>query len=259
MREIYTARLERKIRLAAECYHFEFLFLSAAPKALLAGHFLSLLAEDAAGKTYTRAYSLASSPVIDSGGATRRFDLCVNRVEGGFFSNHLCDMREGESIRCTGPHGLFTLRQPLANGLLVAAGTGIAPMRGFVQWLFPEGEASRRAGREYWLVYLARNRGLLFYDSYFRTVAATHTHFHYLPLLASSDDQQGLEQELAKVSAGLISSFPAEGATDAGLTEPVSFDFYASICGLKEIVKAGRAVLAEQGWHKRQVLFERYD
>ncbi len=263
MREMYTARLERKILLAPECYHFEFLFTGAAPGSLSAGQFLSLLADDRAGKTYTRAYSLASSPLIDSNGAAQRFDLCVNRVDGGFFSNHLCDMREGDTVRCTGPHGLFTLRQPPADGLLIAAGTGIAPMRGFAQWLFPEVGSERSAGRQYWLVYQAPERSLLFYDSYFRSLAAAHTNFHYLPLIGVDDDQQALQhaldQKLSRIAASPASSHPAADAAGSSMGEPASFGCYAYICGLKEIVKAARTSLAGQGWHKRQILFERYD
>jgi hypothetical protein len=44
------------------------------------------VAEDAKGKMQTRAYSIASAPTATA------FELCVNRVEEGFFSNHLADL-----------------------------------------------------------------------------------------------------------------------------------------------------------------------
>ena len=43
-------------------------------------------AQDDDGKEQTRAYSIASAS------NKNRFDLCVNRVEGGFFSNRLADL-----------------------------------------------------------------------------------------------------------------------------------------------------------------------
>ena len=281
MRELYNARLEQKLLLceAAQCYHFAFVFDEQAPPTLEPGQFLSLVAEDAFGKTYTRAYSIASAPLAN-GQPVRRFDLCVNRVEGGFFSNLLCDMREGETVRCHGPHGLFTLR-PSGDGLLIAAGTGIAPMRGFAQWLFPSESAihgtggsidrdvggieDRRPDRDYWLIYEAPQPGELFYHSYFEELAATHANFHYLPVLGSEASHDQLHREIARITpcdpapavAGTTGS--RAGPQDRASQTAQDYDRYAYVCGLSEVVKTARAQLLALGWEKRQVLFERYD
>ena len=89
----------------------------------LPGQFISAVAHDPLGKQQTRAYSIASAP------RANQFDVCVNRVEGGFFSNLLCDLEVGQSLEFHGPHGLFLLRAPLTDGIFIATGTGIAPMR----------------------------------------------------------------------------------------------------------------------------------
>src|SRR3954467_11943004 len=90
-----------------------------------------MVAANASQKQMTRAYFMASAPY-----AGNRYDLCLNRVADGFFSSLLCDMKPGDAVEFHGPHGTFTLHEPLRDLLLVATGTGIAPMRGFVQWLF---------------------------------------------------------------------------------------------------------------------------
>ena len=136
-RELYTARLDRKdcISEPSQCYHFEFVLDGLESFPFAAGQFISAVAEDANGKQQTRAYSLASAA------NGNRFDLCVNRVEGGFFSNHLADLPDlpiGATIQVHGPHGHFVLHEPVTDSILVATGTGVAPMRGFTQWLFPE-------------------------------------------------------------------------------------------------------------------------
>jgi hypothetical protein len=41
--------------------------------------------------------------------------------------------------------------------------------------------------------------------------------------------------------------------------EPAVFDIHAYICGLNNMVSANRDRLVEAGWHKKQVVFERYD
>ncbi len=246
VRDTYTARLERKILLsaAADCYHFQFTLEADALPAFEPGQFLSFVADDAAGKTYTRAYSIASASTGTS------FDLCVNRVEGGFFSNLLCDLREGGTVRCQGPHGLFTLRQPPADGLLIAASTGIAPLRGFAQGLFPQAGQDRSQGREYWLVYEAPHPDELFYNSYFQQLAAGHANFHYLPVFGRDGDHEQMAQAIAGIAPSATRAEPEPGQ---------AFSRYAYVCGLGEMVKAARAQLLAMGWEKRQILFERYD
>ena len=107
-RELHTARLTQKtcISDSAQCFHLEFAIEGLDQFAFKPGQFVSLVKEDSRNKMQTRAYSIASAPRANA------FDLCVNRVEGGFFSNLLADMEPGDALNFHGPHGLFTLRQP---------------------------------------------------------------------------------------------------------------------------------------------------
>src|SRR5271167_1077584 len=133
-RQLYTARLDHKYCLSdpAQCFHLEFSVDELPAFDFVAGQFVSMVADDPAGKTQTRAYSVASAP------RRNEMDICVNRVEGGFFSNLLADLKEGDTIKFHGPHGLFLLRQPLTEAIFIATGTGIAPMKGFAQALYPD-------------------------------------------------------------------------------------------------------------------------
>ena len=87
-REFHAARLVHKecISESAQTYHFEFVMDDLESFPFIPGQFISAVAEDRTGKEQTRAYSLASAP------NGNRFDLCLNRVEGGFFSNRLADL-----------------------------------------------------------------------------------------------------------------------------------------------------------------------
>jgi ferredoxin-NADP reductase len=257
-RQLYTAHLEEKLLLSehAQCYHLEFSIPELPSFDFIAGQFVSLVAEDSNGKQQTRAYSIASAP------AANRFDLCVNRVEGGFFSNKLCDMKPGENVSCHGPHGLFTLRQPLTDSIFIATGTGIAPMRSFTQHLFPETGEDRSESRHFWLIYGTRRETELYYQKYFEKIAAEHRNFHYLSSLSRpQEDWEGLrgyvQDHVAEVVRRRASSngyhpIPA-------VTELRSFDIHAYICGLNEMVSQNRDKLVELGWQKKQVIFERYD
>jgi len=186
-RELYTARLARKdcISEVAQCYHFEFVLDELESFSFAAGQFVSAVADDANGKQQTRAYSLASAA------NGNRFELCVNRVEEGFFSNHLADLPDlpiGATIQVHGPHGHFILNEPVTDSILVATGTGVAPMRGFTQWLFPADGPDRSNGKDVWLVYGTRYESDIYYREEFEALARRKTNFHYLPTLSRAHE-----------------------------------------------------------------------
>jgi len=266
-RELYTARLDRKecISEVAQCYHFEFVLDELESFHFTPGQFVSAVAEDANGKMQTRAYSLASAP------NGKRFELCVNRVDEGFFSNHLADLPDlpvGAKIQIHGPHGHFVLTQPVTDSILIATGTGIAPMRGFLQGLFPADGTDLSNGKEIWLVYGTRYETELYYHEEFEALAKRQPNFHYLATLSrAQEDWKGLrgyvQDHVARIveerAARLGLTLPAAPVDATLLASELKFDIYAYICGLNNMVSGVRDKLTGFGWHKKQIVFERYD
>ncbi|WP_158748278.1 ferredoxin--NADP reductase [Acidobacterium sp. S8] len=257
-RPLFTARLQQKLMLSApaECYHLEFSIDELSHFDFAPGQFVSCVAVDERGKSQTRAYSVASAP------RANQFDLCVNRVEGGFFSNLLCDLEPGQTIPFHGPHGLFTLRQPLTDAIFIATGTGIAPLRGFVEWLFPESGDDRSQGRTIWLVYGTRHETEIYYQKYFQKVAAERHNFHYLSTLSRPHEGwEGLRGYVQQHVGEIVTARANQNHSAPVITvaEPAGFDVHAYICGLNDMVSANRSKLTELGWQRKQIIFERYD
>lgn len=243
-RPLHTARLVRQewLSQSSETKHLVFAIEDLQQFEFAAGQFISLVAPKGE-KTMTRAYSLASAP------RKNEFDLCLNRVEGGFFSNLLCDMKADETVKFHGPHGTFVLRNPLRDSILIATGTGIAPIRGFVQWLFAED--SRHQGREIYLVYGTRYPTDIYYKDYFDLIAHDFSNFHYIVTLSRAEEdwkgQRGYVQEHVR---RIVESRP----------ESERKNMEAYICGLNNMVSANRKMLKEElGWDRKQIVFERYD
>ncbi len=219
-----------------------------------------MVANDPAGKAQSRAYSIASAP------RGNEFDLCLDRVDGGYFSNLLCDLDVGQAVKFDGPHGFFLLRQPLTDSILIATGTGIAPMRGFAQALFPEtglhaGE-DLSGGREIWMVYGTRYATDIYYQDYFEKLVAEHENFHYIATLSRPDyDWQGsrgyVQEFVEKIAAEHAAK--SKAAAEPTVAEGSGFNIHAYICGLNEMVAANREVLKKLGWQRKQIVFERYD
>jgi ferredoxin-NADP reductase len=243
-RHLYTARLAHQEWLSesSETKHLVFIAEEMTNFDFLAGQFISLVAPKE-GKTITRAYSIASAP------RRNEFELCLNRVEDGFFSNLLCDMKEGETIHFHGPHGNFVLRNPLRDSILIATGTGIAPIRGFVEWLFAHD--SHHQAKQIHLVYGTRYETDIYYKDYFDLVAHDFPNFHYVVTLSRPRDEwkgeRGYVQDQVRK---ILEAYP----------QPQSSNMDAYICGLNDMVSATRRMLKEElGWDRKQIVFERYD
>ena len=165
----------------AQCYHFVFSVEALETFPYLPGQFVSAVAPDANGKQQTRAYSIASAP------SGNHFELCVNRVENGFFSNHLADLPDlpvGGTIQIHGPHGHFILQEPITDSILVATGTGVAPMRafasGFSRRTAPTAATASRSG---WSTARATKPTFTITTSSRRS-PQRKPNFHYLPTLS---------------------------------------------------------------------------
>jgi ferredoxin-NADP reductase len=264
-REFLIARLVRKqcLSKSAQTYHLEFVLPEIESFSFLPGQFISAVAFDAAGKEQTRAYSVASAP------HGNRLDLCLNRVDGGFFSNLLADLPDlplGGELQIYGPNGFFTLREPITDSILVATGTGVAPMRGFLQWLFDGPDRSN--GKDIWLVYGTRYETEIYYRDEFEAYAAKHPNFHYLPTLSRAQEnwtglrgyvQEHVEQ-IARERAARLGEPLAGPPVDPGVPPAeLRFEINAYVCGLSVMINAVRDRLKSFGWHRKQIVFERYD
>lgn len=207
------------------------------------------------GEEITRAYSIASPPMDNN-----RFALCLNRVQDGFMSNFLCEMKEGSEITCQGPFGDFILRPPLRDTIFIATGTGIAPFRSMLHWLFgsdaesaKDGRGrpssidaqSRHQGKQLSLMFGNRTEKDIYYHDEFLHLAQEHANFHYLPTLSRGAPEwtglRGYVQEHVPAIA------------------QVRTDMHAYICGLDKMVKANRDLLKGMGWDRKAILYEKYD
>ena len=238
-RKFLTARLQRSVLLSPATKHLQFAVEGVHEFNFVPGQFVSIKQQRPDGKWHTRAYSLASAPRPDA-----TFDLCLNRVEDGFLSNWLCDLEAGAEVEFHGPHGLFTLRQPQKDAVFIATGTGIAPLRGIVHWLFDQPE--RNQGHQYWLVFGTRYEENLYYRDEFERIACEHANFRYLPTLSRGGEHwtgcKGYVQDHVRQIVGTRQ------------------DMQAYICGLHQMVDANRKLLKEElGWDRKQIVFERYD
>jgi ferredoxin-NADP reductase len=234
----HTARLICRIPLSEYSRHLEFEMQSVPRFGFVAGQWLSLRHTNADGQEITRAYSIASPPSGDN-----RFALCLNRVQAGFMSNFLCDMKEGDTIDCQGPFGDFILRPPMRDTIFIATGTGIAPFRSMLHWLLAE--ESRHQGKQLYLLFGNRTEKDIYYQDEFLRLAEEHANLQYCPILSRGGPEwQGLRGYVQDQLPGIAKS---------------RTDMHAYVCGLDKMVKANRELLKTLGWDRKSILYEKYD
>jgi CDP-4-dehydro-6-deoxyglucose reductase len=227
------ARLIESVEIAPSVRHFVFEAEGVDRLEFLPGQFVSL-AGPVNGKTITRAYSLAGAPA-----GANRFELCLNRVEGGHLSPLLFAMQPGETIEMQPPLGQFTLRNPAREALFVATGTGVAPIRSL---LAAHLTASSPA---YTLLFGVRYESHLLYRAEFEEMARRFPHFHFWPTLTRPEP--GWTGRTGRVQAHLTEAVRGRRVLDVYL------------CGLKEMVDDVRNILKGMGFDRKQIIYEKYD
>jgi len=236
--QTFAGRLVKSAALSAFTKHLEFEIVGKTRFGFVAGQWLSFRHVKADGEEITRAYSICSAPTENN-----RFALCLNRVQDGFMSNFLCDMKEGEEISLQGPFGDFTLHPPMRDTLFIATGTGIAPFRSMLHWLFAD--AARHQDKQIWLLFGNRNESDLYYQNEFLELADLHPNFDYLPTLSRAGAEwKGLRGYVQQHLPGIAGS---------------RTDVHAYICGLDKMVKTNRELLKSLGWDRKSIRYEKYD
>jgi len=215
--------------------HFEFETANGSRFEFRPGQYISLDFK-VGGERLTRAYSVASSPHHDN-----RFDLCLNIVLGGHVSPSIFDLKPGDRIQFRGPFGQFVLRQPPDPvSAFVATGTGVAPLRSMVQYLFQE-----KCSSEVWLIFGVREEADILYRHEFEQLAREHENFHFIPTLSRPGPRwQGhtgyVQKQIDRYLRG------KQG-------------FHAYVCGLGKMVNDVRHQLRAMGYDAKSLSCEKYD
>lgn len=140
-----------------------------------------------------RLYSIASTRHGDNL-ADNTVSLCVRQLQyekdggliNGVCSTFLCDVPPGAPVKITGPVGKEMLLpdDEDANVIMLATGTGIAPMRAYLRRMFDPGERAKNPGYAFrgkaWLFMGVPTTPNLLYEEEFQSyLSAYPEHFRY--------------------------------------------------------------------------------
>ena len=196
--------------------------------------------EDANGKPHKlRLYSIASTRHGDNL-EDKTVSLCVRQLQyekdgetiNGVCSTFLCDIEPGAKVKITGPVGKEMLlpADEEANVIMLATGTGIAPMRTYLRRMFEAGERAKNPGYAFrgkaWLFMgVPKTANLLYEDDFQRYLSEYPDNFRYTTAISR-------EQENSKGGRMYIQDRVLEHADEIfALIEDPKTHVY--MCGLK--------------------------
>jgi NAD(P)H-flavin reductase/ferredoxin len=172
-----------------------------------------------------RCYSIASSPANPD-----HLEFVVKQITGGSFSDQIVHLTPGFELAIRGPSGMSYLRTGNRPTLLVATGSGIAPLMSILRSCSAE-----NVDRSFEFYYGARRQSDLIFQDEIRRLEARMPGFSFKPTLSAplaSDEWSG--------AVGRVTQVLQREILDAS-----PYDAY--ICGQPEMCEAVAALLLAKG------------
>ena len=126
-----------------------------------------------------RSFSMANPPHKD-----QQIELHIRYYDGGLFSEYAFnDLQESALLRIEGPLGSFTLQESERPMIMIAGGTGFAPIKSLIEHALNVKDT--RPIKLYWGV---RTENDLYLNKLAQEWAEQNTHIDYIPVLSETED-----------------------------------------------------------------------
>lgn len=172
-----------------------------------------------------RSFSIANPPA-----AADHLELHIRRIDRGRFTGHVFEqMKPRDILRFEGPLGSFGFSGGDAPAVLIAGGTGFAPIKSMVEDLIAAGRP-----RPLTLYWGARRRDGLYMDEIARSWEQALPGFRYVPVLSEAEGEDGWTGRTGLVHHAVMADLP----------DLSSHEVYA--CGAPAMIDAARADLVRE-------------
>lgn len=164
-----------------------------------AGQYVEFILRDGA----RRSYSMANAPT--QLGSPPAIELHIRHMPGGRFTDHVFGaMKEKEILRMEGPFGSFFLREDSSKPMvLLASGTGFAPLKAIVQQMRDQGIT-----RDAVLYWGCRRKADLYQHAWCEEAAAAMPNLHYVPVLSEPTPEDGWAGRIGFVHQAVMEDLP---------------------------------------------------
>ena len=164
-----------------------------------AGQYVEFILRDGA----RRSYSMANAPhtLVENGAPM--IDLHIRHMPGGKFTDHVFGaMKEKEILRIEGPYGSFHLQESPKPIVLLASGTGFAPIKAIIEHMQFMGIT-----REAVLYWGGRRPHDLYMDEWVKARCAEMPHLKYVPVVSDALPEDGWSGRTGFVHLAVLQDF----------------------------------------------------
>ena len=198
------------------------------------GQYIDVLLEDGG----RRSFSIASPP-HDS----ELIELHARYVAGGGFTERLFkDLKEGALLRIEGPIGQFVYRGGKKPLILIAGGTGFAPLKSILRHMLERG-----IERDIYLYWGARGATDIYEEALILNWVREHPQLHFSAVLSHAQTVNVGHHRLGWVHEAVL----------ADHRQLASFDVYAA--GPPALIEAIRASFPQAGARADGLFFDSFD
>jgi len=232
----YTATVDRIEALTHDIRWLGLQLDEPAELSFVAGQYVEVAVPGRPGGW--RSFSMANAPA-----QAGRVDLIVKVLPGGAFSAILdTAVTCGDRMRLRGPFGQFGVRLSHRPMIMVAGGSGMAPILAMLRDL-----TATQNRREVTFFYGARSRRDLFLIDELSDLAATHDWLRFVPALSEPSVAGGdWAGETGLITEALARHLPSTRGMEAYL------------CGPPPMIDAAIDVLRSTGCKDRHIFFDRF-
>jgi NAD(P)H-flavin reductase/ferredoxin len=196
-----------------------------------AGQFVNV---EVPGTGTSRAFSMANAP-----SASSRIELIVRIFPGGQFSEYLKHAEKGQIVRVSGPLGSLRVRLSYRRILMIAGGSGLAPLLSMLTDLTQKNDR-----RPVTVFFGARTREELYHLDRMNALCDLRPQAEFVPVIEDADG--AWEGETGRV-------------TDAIARRVRSLRGYdAYLCGPPPMVEAARELVIKLGVREANVYFDAF-
>jgi CDP-4-dehydro-6-deoxyglucose reductase len=232
---IMPARVVKMERLVDDVMRLSLKLAEGQRLQYLAGQYIDILLSG----NLRRSFSLSTSPLSDE-----LLQLHIRHVPGGFFTGHVfTKMQEKDLLRFQGPFGMFFLREDSDRpAILVAGGTGFAPIKSILEYAFAKG--TTRPLHLYWGV---RARRDLYLSELPQAWAREHGNFKFTPVLSEPRPEDRWDGRQGWVHEAVAADYP----------DLSRHEVYAS--GPPPMIDALKAVVKKHGLPEDRLYYDSFE
>jgi CDP-4-dehydro-6-deoxyglucose reductase len=221
---LHTARIQHIQKLTDTVYEFTFSFLDETPIQFQAGQYGTVIIDGAT----RRQYSFCSDPR-----ETSTVQMVIDTKPMGPGSVYFLSKKVGDAIQMIAPLGVFIMTPSPRKKILIATGTGIAPLKSMIL------DAPHDVPMVlYWGL---RHEEDMYWQEEFSGFAASHPHFSYHLILSKP-------QEAWTGKTGHVTEYVTQ---EQDLSQA---DFY--LCGNKEMIRDIKQMLLAHTVSEEQIKTE---